>query len=64
MSSIMAGILFGIVGWYLFKAGRQDGNLPFIGIGIALMVYPYLVSGPLWTWGTGVALLLAAYFTR
>lgn len=62
ISSIAASLLFGIIGYWIFRAGKQRANLPITGIGIALMVYPYFTSGPWGDWGVGIALCGLAYF--
>lgn len=56
LNSILAGVLFGLVGLYVFRAAKRDGNLLAVSMGLALMIYPYFVSGPWLTWGLGVAL--------
>lgn len=62
MSSIMAGLIFGAIGWYIFKHGRREANMRNVGLGLALMIYPYFVDGAKLTWGLGLALCGAAYF--
>ena len=60
----MAGLVFGAIGLYLLRIGRLFANIPHIFLGLALMVYPYLVSGPLLTWGIGIVLVYIAYLKR
>ena len=60
--TILAGIIFGTLGMGAFQDGRKlDLWQPRV-IGVALMVYPYLVS-QLWAlWGIGVGLLVLLWF--
>ena len=63
-SSLIAGFVFGVFGLYLFRWGKKDANFSHLFTGLALMIYPYFVSGVFLTWGIGFSLLGVAYFTR
>jgi hypothetical protein len=60
-SNIMAGIVFGSFGLYVFKIGKQKSHAVHIVIGLTLMIYPYFVSNEWINWGIGSGLLFAAY---
>ena len=45
-------------------ANITDNKFNYIGIGVALIGYPYLVTGTLATWAIGLALLALAYRQR
>lgn len=62
LSTIMAGIIFGILGFWMFKEGKRRTNFSVLTIGIALMAYPYFVEGAAANWGVGIALCGLAYF--
>jgi hypothetical protein len=62
--SLIAGILFGAIGLWIFNEGRKRPNLIWIVIGIAMMVYPLFVSAPLPSWGIGFGLCFAAHQTK
>jgi hypothetical protein len=64
VSSLLAGFIFGMCGFYLLKEGKKRTNFWFVGIGLGLMIYPYFVSGPWATWGIGIAGLALAYQYR
>jgi hypothetical protein len=64
ISSLMAGFVFGVFGWYLLKEGKKSGNVWHLGLGLGLMAYPYFVSGAILMWGIGVAGLTLAYVMR
>ncbi|MCB0371287.1 MAG: hypothetical protein KDD45_18180 [Bdellovibrionales bacterium] len=61
ISGIIAGLLFGIIGLWMFREGKRRSEIPILLIGIALMVYPYFTSGPLADWGVGIILCGLAY---
>lgn len=63
-STIMAGIIFGIAGYYLFRRGKKESNMAHLLIGLTLMIYPYFITKAVWVWLLGVVLLWLAYFYR
>jgi hypothetical protein len=63
-SSLFAGFAFGVFGWYVMQLGRKQSNPWHIVIGLALMVYPYFITGTWLMWGTGIGLLTLAYAKR
>ena len=63
-SNLFAGFAFGVFGWYFFKGGRKDGNGAHVIIGLALMIYPYFVTGAWLIWGIGIALMALAFRLR
>jgi len=64
VSSLIAGLVFGTAGLYIFNQGRKRPNLIWVIIGLALMIYPLFVSAPLPSWGIGFALCYGAYSTK
>jgi hypothetical protein len=54
---LMVGGLFSLIGMAVFAYGRRQRTATHTLIGIALMVYPYFVSGTLALVGVGVLLL-------
>jgi hypothetical protein len=56
MSQIMAGLIFGAIGLWMFRRGKHNANMKVLAIGLALMVYPYFTHGPWQDWGIGIAL--------
>lgn len=50
---IMSSILLGTLGMGLFMYGKKQERYPQLIGGVALMVFPYFVSGTAWTLGTG-----------
>jgi hypothetical protein len=61
-SQIVASLLFGVIGFYVFRFGKKTLNYRVIFCGVGLMVYPLFTSGPLQDWGVGCALCGAAYY--
>lgn len=64
LSSVMAMIVFGVSGLYIFRAGRRQANVNLVIIGIALMTYSYLTPNPWYDWAGGCLLLTGAYLLR
>ena len=60
--TILAGFVFGTIGWGAFSYGRKLELWTPIAIGLALMIYPYFFSNPWLLWGVGVALLVTLWF--
>ena len=59
---ITGSILFGIVGYLVFRRGRNLHRTEFIWAGIALMVYPYAISETWMLWTVGAILSAWVYF--
>lgn len=67
ISGILAGVLFGMIGFVAFNYGRKIESFRAMGIGAALMIYPYLVpeSAPVFVlYGIGAALTAALFVFR
>ncbi len=64
LSSIIAAILFGAVGFIAFAYGKKMSSWKPMAIGILLMVYPYFVSNTMATYLIGLGLCAALYFFR
>ena len=63
-SSLMTGFVFGVIGFWLFKQGKGKGNVRWIVIGLAMLIFPYFISNVLISWLLGVGLCFAAYSLR
>jgi hypothetical protein len=61
-SSLLAGLLFGIVGMWLLREAKRRANLYNVVIAVLLMIYPFFVSTSFLTWGVGCALCGSAYY--
>ena len=55
----LLGGLFSLIGLAVFTYGRRQRTATHTFVGLALMVYPYFVSGALAIVGVGVALIVA-----
>jgi len=56
--SLIASLLVSSVGFVLFEYGRRMKRPPQIGIGLALLVFPYFVESVWAMLGIAVALLV------
>ena len=63
-AGLMGAFIFGVIGLYVFRAGKKDVNYSLILTGVGLMVYPYFIPGVWLQWLTGFALCGVAYYTR
>lgn len=64
ISSVLAMVVFGIIGTYFLKYARAHGNFTFLFIALAMFIYPYFIDGPVLTWGVGLGLCGLAYLKR
>jgi hypothetical protein len=62
--NLLAGLIFGLIGWGAVRYGRALGYWKPVAIGFALMGFPYFIGNPWLLWGTGVALLVLLWFNR
>jgi len=53
---IVGAILFGLLGLAAWRRGRKTGQRATLWLGVALMFYPYAVSGTLALYAVGLAL--------
>lgn len=60
--SLIAGLIFGIVGLYVFRRGRKESSIRLVMLGLALMIYPYFVEGAALNWIAGFLLSGASYY--
>ncbi len=42
---LFASLIFGTIGMGYFAYGKKQSNFSMIGAGVALMAYPYVVTG-------------------
>ena len=64
LAAIIAYLVFGTVGFVAFMRGKKNKSWRPMGIGIALMVYPYFFPGTLALYLVGLLLSAALYFWR
>jgi multisubunit Na+/H+ antiporter MnhE subunit len=64
ISSIIAGLIFGVVAVYVFRLGVKRLNYPLIFISIALGIFPIFTHGPWQTWGLGFLLCGIGWYVR
>ena len=59
--SLFASLLVGSIGVGLFLYGRKQSRMPQLVTGVALLVYPYFVTGVAWMLGVAAALIGALF---
>lgn len=55
-AAIFFSLIFGAVGIVALKRAKSEGNIACAFIGVALLVFPYVVEGWLWNLIVGIAL--------
>jgi hypothetical protein len=63
-STLLWGMLFGSIGLGFFIYGKKQQAIVPLLCGVALMVFPYFVSGTVWLVIVGVALMAVPYFVK
>lgn len=63
-SALLWGVLFGSIGLGFFVYGRKQRMIVPLTCGLALMVFPYFVSGTVWLLLVGAVLIAVPYFVR
>ncbi len=58
---IVGAILFGVLGYVVFRRGRKAAKPPLVWIGVVMMLYPYAVSQTWLLWVMGVLLCVWGY---
>ena len=62
--NLLAGLIFGLIGFGAWRYGRQlDLTYPKM-LGVALMLYPYLIRDDILVWVIGVVLLVILWIKR
>jgi len=61
---LFAGLIFGLIGIAAFTYGRKSAQFRPMGIGVALMAFPYFVSELWLIYAIGIVLCGALYFWR
>jgi apolipoprotein N-acyltransferase len=61
---IFGAIVFGLIGFVAYRRGKAAERKVTLWLGVALMVYPYGVSGTPWLYAVGFALCAALYVYR
>ena len=63
-ATLLWGVLFGSIGLGFFVYRRKQRSILPLVCGLALMVFPYFVSGAVWLVLIGVGLITVPYFIR
>jgi hypothetical protein len=63
-SSLLWGLLFGSIGLGFLIYGRKQKAVVPLVCGLALMIFPYFVSGTILLITIGIVLIVVPYFVR
>jgi len=63
-AKIFAWVIFGLIGFIVFVYGKKNKLFRPLIIGIALMVYPYFISGTFFLYLVGILLTGALFLWR
>lgn len=63
-SYLFGSLVFGILGYAAWRAGKRQGRPRTRWLGLALMLYPYLVSSTWVLYATGAALCAGVMLDR
>ena len=61
---IAAAIVFGIIGFAAYRYGKKTAQVKVKWIGVALMLYPYVISDTWLLYVVGVGLCIGLYFVN
>jgi hypothetical protein len=56
--SLVANLFVSSIGFVLWKYGRSQRRVPHTGVGLVMMIYPYMVESVPWMIGLVPVLLL------
>jgi hypothetical protein len=59
---LIGSFIFGVIGLYLFRAGKKRVNYRVIAVSVGLMGYPLLITGTWMVWCVGLFLTALAYY--
>ena len=60
--NILAGFVFGTIGFGAYRFGKNLERWKPITIGLALMIYPYFIYNRILLWGIGAGLIVLLCF--
>lgn len=61
---LIGAIAFGLIGYFAYRHGKRTALGKIKWTGVALMLYPYAISGTALLYVVGAALCLALYLWR
>lgn len=64
VSSIFAGLVFSVIGLYVFRIGKRETNITLIVLGLVLMLYTYFTKTAAQDWLIGAGLCGISYYFK
>ncbi len=49
-ASLISGLIIGLLGMGIFIYGKKQSNLRCIGVGLAMCIFPYFITGLVAMW--------------
>ena len=59
--NLVAGVVFGIFGLYIYRQSRRDVNLKRTILAVTLFIYPFFIEKEWVTWIIGTVLVIVNY---
>ncbi len=63
VATVIAGFVFGVFGFSIFRHGKREANMRRLMIGVILMAYGFFFTNPWAAWGIGIVLVWVNYFS-
>lgn len=61
ISGLLAGIVFSAIGLWLFRQGKERGDLRMVVLSVVMMMYTYFTNSAAADWVLGICLCGLAY---
>lgn len=64
VSSLFAGLVFSVIGLYVFRIGKRETDVKLITLGLVLMLYTYFTKTAAQDWVIGTVLCGISYYFK
>jgi hypothetical protein len=64
LAYVIGAVVFGLIGLVAFRYGRKTRQGRILWLGVALMLYPYVISSTALLYAIGLALCAAIWLSR
>ena len=63
-ANLIGGLIFGSIGFVAFVYGKKQASFKPMGIGFALMAYPYFIPNTIAIYAIGIVLTASLFLFR